>query len=282
MNKILLPTDYSEASVKAIEYASMLFKNNPVEINVIHAYRLSKSGLASLRKSYKETRDFRKTESAAKEDMRNLLRSLRKNHESDPHLFRAYVTAQSLPDGMKQSVLELNGDLIVMATTGATGLKEIFLGSNAVKVIKKIDFCPLLLVPANYEYQPVKKILFVNDFRRNFELEELTPLLAMARLTHAGVILLYVNEGEEFTQEQERNRKNLLEMFSGVEVEEKQMPMDDFLTDIIEEYSKKEEVNMLAMIRNKHSNLEDLLREPVVKKIAFHSTIPFLVMPEVV
>ncbi|THD69837.1 universal stress protein [Robertkochia marina] len=282
MNKILLPTDYSEVSVKAIDYASKLFGDYGCEFNVVHSFLLSRSGLSRLRKRYKDTKDFRKSEAAAKDEMRKLLRSLLESHKNDPHVYRAYVTAQRIPDSIKQSVLELQCDMVVMATTGASGLKEVFLGSNAVKVIKKIDFCPLLLVPAGYEYVPVKKILFVNDFRRNFEIEELTPLRAMARVTGAKVVLLYVNDGEPFTPIQEGNRVKLLEMFSGIEVEEQQMPMDNFLTDIIEEYSENHGVNMLAMIRNKHHPVYRLLREPVVKRIAFSSAIPFLVMPEVV
>ena len=281
MNKILLPTDYSETSVKAIEYASKLFQDNPCEFNVVHSYQLARSGLSRLRKRYTETSVYRKSESAARSEMRKLLKTLEEVHKDDPHLYRAFVTAQRMPDSIKQSLLELQCDMIIMATTGASGLKEIFLGSNAVKVIKKINFCPILLVPANYEYVPVEKILFVNDFRRNFEAEELTPLRAMARLTKARVVLLYVNDGEAFTADQERNREIFLELFSGIPVEEQQMPMDNFIADIIEDYSNHHGVNMLAMIRNKHSTIYQMLREPVVKRIAFRSDIPFLVMPEI-
>lgn len=281
MNKILLPTDYSEVSLGAIAYASELFGDNPCEFMIVHAYELSRSGLASLRKRYKETREYRKTEAVAREEMRELLRKLVKIHEADPHLYKAFLTARGIPGGILKSVRELQADMVVMATTGASGLKEVFLGSNAVHMIKRLDDCPILLVPAGFTFEPVKNILFVNDFRRNFEPEEIRPLLAMARLTNSGVIVLYVNNGEEFTEEQEYNRKVFLELMSGVKVEEEQMPLDGFLVDIIEDYSKSRNANMLAMIRNKHSNLYKLLREPVVKKIAFKTNIPFLVMPEV-
>ena len=282
MNKILLPTDYSESSLMAIEYASQLFHEHACEFYIIHAYRLSRSGLAIMRKQYTETKEYRKSETVARDDMRKLLNELMKKHEADPHVYRAFVTAQSLLDGIRQSVLELQGDLVVMATTGATGLKEVFLGSNSVKVIKKLDSCPVLLVPAGYTYTPVKKILFVNDFRRHFEAEEVMALRSMAVMTQASIVLLYVNDGEEFSDTQLKNREDLLRLFDGILIEEQQMPMDRFLSDIIEDYTANDEVNMLAMIKNKHSNLDNLLREPVVNKIAFHSSIPFLVMPEVV
>lgn len=281
MNKILLPTDYSDVAVDAIEYASALFDDNPCEFLVVHSYQLSRSGLSSLRKRYTETKEYRKTESAAREEMRELLKKLNEKHESDPHLYRGFVTARGMPAGILNSVRELQADMVVMATTGASGLKEVFLGSNAVHMIKKLKDCPILLVPAGFEYQPVKNILFVNDFRRNFEPEELRPLNAMARLTNSGVVVLYVNNGEPFSETQKHNREVFMELMSGIRIEEEQMPMDGFLTDIIEDYSRSRNANMLAMIRNKHANLYQLLREPVVKKIAFKTNIPFLVMPEV-
>lgn len=281
MNKILLPTDYSEISLEAIEYASALFDDNPCAFMVVHSYELSKSGLSSLRKRYKETRDYRKTESTAREEMRELLKKLDKKHESDPHTYRGFITARGLPTGILNSVRELQADMVVMATTGASGFKEVFLGSNAVSMIKRLNDCPMLLVPAGFTYQPVKNILFVNDFRRNFEPEELRPLIAMARLTQSGIVVLYVNNGEPFSEAQKRNREVFMELMSGFRIEEEQMPMDGFMVDIIEDYSKSRNANMLAMIRNKHSNLYKLLREPVVKKIAFKTSIPFLVMPEV-
>ena len=47
----------------------------------------------------------------------------------------------------------------------------------------------------------------------------------------------------------------------------------------IQEYLKEEGVGMLIMIRNEHHFVEEWLREPVVKKIAFHTKIPMLVLP---
>lgn len=281
MNKILLPTDYSDVSIGAIEYASALFDDNACHFMVVHSYELSKSGLASLRKHYKETKEYRKSESVAREEMQELLKKLKKKHEDDPHLYKGYITARGLPTGILNSVRELQADMVVMATTGASGLKEVFLGSNAVHMIKRLKDCPMLLVPSGFEYQPVKNILFVNDFRRNFEPEELRPLIAMARLTNSGVVVLYVNNGEPFTETQKYNREVFMKLMEGIRIEEEQMPMDGFLADIIEDYSKSRNANMLAMIRNRHSNLYQLLNEPVVKKIAFKTSIPFLVMPEV-
>lgn len=282
MNKILLPTDYSPASLNAMEYASALFDDHTSEFDMLNVYQVSKSGLSALRKRMKETKEFRKTDEAAKNDMREFLNEVIEKHEDDPHVYRGFVTSQSLGDAIGKSVMQLGSDLIVMGTTGASGMKEVFMGSNTVKVVKHVDFCPVLAVPENCTYKPVKQILFVNDFKRNFEPEEIIPLRSMAKMTGAKVILMYINDGNAFDEVQEKNRKELLKLLSGIAVEEQQLPMDTFLTDIIREYSEQGGIQMLAMIKNKHGFLDALLREPVISKVAFKIDIPFLIMPEVV
>ena len=48
------------------------------------------------------------------------------------------------------------------------------------------------------------------------------------------------------------------------------------INDFIEELG----VDVLAMVNYRHSFIEKILREPVIKKIGFKTKIPFLVIPE--
>ncbi|MGB5379321.1 hypothetical protein [Muriicola sp.] len=47
----------------------------------------------------------------------------------------------------------------------------------------------------------------------------------------------------------------------------------------INSFKAKSTVNLLVMIQNKHTFIERLFIEPVIKKIGFHVTIPFMVLP---
>ncbi|MBT8321127.1 MAG: hypothetical protein KJO90_05600, partial [Eudoraea sp.] len=49
----------------------------------------------------------------------------------------------------------------------------------------------------------------------------------------------------------------------------------------IQEWSREEHMGMIAMINCRHGFFSNLLREPVVKRIAFHADVPFLVLPEI-
>lgn len=50
-------------------------------------------------------------------------------------------------------------DLIVMGTHGASGFREMFIGTNAYKVIKYAT-CPVLIIPTKKKYKQFKNIVF--------------------------------------------------------------------------------------------------------------------------
>ena len=51
---------------------------------------------------------------------------------------------------------------------------------------------------------------------------------------------------------------------------------DEAIKDFIDELN----INILVMINYKHSFIESLVKEPVIKKLGFQPTIPFLVIPD--
>ena len=45
-------------------------------------------------------------------------------------------------------------------------------------------------------------------------------------------------------------------------------------------FSKELDIHLLAMLHYQHSYMERMTREPIVKRTAFHTQIPLLVIPE--
>ena len=56
-------------------------------------------------------------------------------------------------------------DYLVMGTKGASGIKEVFMGSNTVSVIKNVN-CPVICIPENVTYKVPKKIAFAADYKK--------------------------------------------------------------------------------------------------------------------
>ncbi len=47
----------------------------------------------------------------------------------------------------------------------------------------------------------------------------------------------------------------------------------------IKKFQEKKVIHLLVMVQNKHTLPVRLVIEPVIKKIAFHITIPFMISP---
>ena len=59
--------------------------------------------------------------------------------EDPKHKFNTLIRVSTLTNAIRQVVFDKDIDFIVMGTKGATGLKEVFMGSNAYKIIKNIN-----------------------------------------------------------------------------------------------------------------------------------------------
>jgi hypothetical protein len=58
------------------------------------------------------------------------------------------------------------------------------------------------------------------------------------------------------------------------------MPKYDKKTKEIIDFVEELDINILAMVNYKHSFIEKIINEPVIKKIGFNPKVPFLVIPE--
>ena len=57
------------------------------------------------------------------------------------------------------------------------------------------------------------------------------------------------------------------------------MPENEIIN-AINTFQIKTRINLLVMVQNKHTFFERLFIEPVIKKIGFHITTPFMVIPQ--
>lgn len=170
--------------------------------------------------------------------------------------------------------------MLIMGTQGATGAKEVFMGSNTVKAIKAIRNRPVIAVPENYDFKALKNIVFPTDFMRPYERFELKPLVELASLWTTKILVFQV--GQEFLMNdiQIANRELLSERLEEIAHDFFDVEFKTGVVDAIGQFAKEQDADMVSLVHYEHTFMEKLIREPVVKKVAFHSKVPFLVLPE--
>lgn len=278
MKNILLPTDFSDNSWNAIQYAIQLYKDEECTFHLFNAYTpiiyhveyvLINPAQFGLGDAVRDT---------AMERLNMLITNISKKFNDNPnHKFETIARFDALIPGIKELIDERHIDLVVMGTKGATGAKEVLFGSNTVQVFKNIK-CPIFAIPSDFEYEAPQEILFPTDLEIEFQKTQLNLVVEIAEAHHARINAMHVSTGYDLTLEQEKHKLQLEEMFTSTAY-----LFHDFeimeISDAINEFQVKHKINMLVMINNKHSIFENLFFKNTISQIGFHLNIPFLVIP---
>ncbi|MGJ8716304.1 universal stress protein [Maribacter stanieri] len=277
MTRILLPTDFSENSLTAIRYGLTLYKDLKCSFFLLNSYMPPVYHTEYLMGSPAQIGLGDIVQQNSQDNLENLKKKLEKEFENPLHTFTTHSALNVLSSEVARTVEAEGIDVIIMGTQGATGAKEILLGTNTVHVIKNSK-CPVLVIPSGFEYEVPEQILFPNDFEVSLNKESLASLLKIVNSHVSQVNVMHVYTGNELTIVQKKNKEQLANVLSenGFFHEVKS---NEIIT-AINEFQIKQKINLLVMVQNKHTFLERLFIEPVIKKIGFHVTVPFLVIPQ--
>lgn len=143
MKTILVPTDFSPHSEKALEMALKLAKLSGGSIHLLHCYQLHPGGVSPYGIMVPVEFDEKIREAAAE-----ALAAVEKQLEGEGVEVKAHITPSYPAEAVSELAAEIEADLIVMGTRGATGLQHILLGSVAERTLRMAP-CPVLTVKAS-------------------------------------------------------------------------------------------------------------------------------------
>jgi nucleotide-binding universal stress UspA family protein len=271
---ILIPTDFSDNAWNATVYALRLYSDEVCTFYFLNSWSVSNSAFGDYVVSGSEDSI---TDNAFLEMTE--LKEMAENADSNAnHSFEIILSKEYLHDAIEFAVKQHEIDLVVMGTKGVTGAKEIFFGSNTVDIIKKMKLCPILVIPDEFEYVKPKQVAFPTDYNR-FYGDELLPIKRLADVHDSKIRILHISEEKNLSKTQDYNLSMLKVYLENhphsfhwmVDYAQKTEEINDFIEEL--------DINILAMINYKHNFLENILNEPVIKKIGYHPIIPFLVVP---
>jgi nucleotide-binding universal stress UspA family protein len=279
MRKILVPTDFSANALNALEYAIALFKYEISEFFIMHAYRddIYAKELNVTRDTLNDVTNM--VANKSKEQLDIILAHVNKMSPNPRHTYNVVSSNNILVDEADKIVDTENIDIIVMGTRGFTNDRNIAFGSHTLQVFKYVQ-CPVLVIPENYKYKKPKHILFPTNYLIPYKRRELKLLCEMACPYRALIDMLYISSSGVLSVRQKDNRnfiktelrKNELNFKT---VKSKNIPVT------INNYVEDNNIDMLVMVNNKHTVLEDLIVQSTIDKMSLFLNIPFLVLQNV-
>jgi nucleotide-binding universal stress UspA family protein len=277
MKKILLPTDFSENAWNALIYALQLYKNETCNFVLLNTYTPIIYQVEHLQASTHQLRVMEAVKETSKKQLDALLKKIESKFSNSNHKFTTISAFNTLPAEIDHLYEGGVMDLIIMGTKGASGLKEVLLGSNTVQVLNHAK-CPIIAIPSNFEYEKPHDILFPTDYEISYKKKHLKPLIDIATTHHARLNVMHVFNEKTLTDKQKTNRATLESKLKKTgplfhDIKSQNIP------EAIAQFQLKTPINLLVMINNKRSFFENLFFKPTINQIGFHLHIPFLVIP---
>lgn len=137
LSNILVPLDFSEMSLKALRYAVPFAKQFNAKITLVHVVELM---AYTPELPYPPALPLDQTEEVKAE-----LEKIREANVPAGIPVDVVVRHDFAADAVIDVASRMNADLIITATHGRTGLKHVFLGSVAEKIVRHAP-CPVLVV----------------------------------------------------------------------------------------------------------------------------------------
>lgn len=194
MKKILVPTDFSAPAAQALQFAVDAAKASKGSIHLMHVVDLPLIN------------DLTPTIYVDDGIVKDSVAKAEKSFEKFIEKYKGVVITTSVEYGNPSMAIlklieELKIDLVVMGTSGASGLKEIFVGSNTEKIVRGAKV-PVISIPKGSKVSSIKSIVFPNSLRE--ENEELTMAVkALQNFFKAKLYLVYVNTPALFKRDHE-------------------------------------------------------------------------------
>ncbi|MCR9228135.1 MAG: universal stress protein [Flavobacteriaceae bacterium] len=277
MKNILVPTDFSQNSIRALKYAQVLFSS--LECNFYLLY------VGTLLDTKKDAQNFEETDGTAintKHGLTELVKELRRHSTEADHFFFPLHEYGFFVPMIKKHLEENNIDLIVMGTKGASGLKEKVVGTNAGDVITKVQ-CNTLVVPPQVDLSKPREIAFPTDYNIFYSLKILRPMEEVVKLGKAKLrVMNALKNGGDLNEEQKKNKEYLMdfmeEAFPGTH--SFHTITNQSVKAAIQCFVESREVDMMVMVAKNLNFIQHILFDSMVEQISFHTKVPFYAIHE--
>ncbi|WP_431472360.1 universal stress protein [Nonlabens sp. SCSIO 43208] len=268
MKKIIVPTDFSIQAENALRIAADMARENDGEVYLLHQLdlplHLANNGSSNL----PEAVFFMKL---AKEKFDNLMKA----DFLDGVTVHGDVATGAAFSGIMDTVKRHNADIIVMGSHGADGVKNLFIGSNAEKVVRNSEI-PVLIVKDRKERLDVNEFVFATDLDPN-STSALKEADNFARQTNCQLHLLYVNTPGNFLSTRDASAK-MQEYLKNVNVEPKDYTIynDQSVEEGVFNFSKDIKADVIGMATHGRRGLSHFFNGSVSEDVVNHSSLPVI------
>lgn len=274
MKTILVPTDFSKNALQALNYAIALAKIEKATIILVNAWQIVyPASDIEISKEFTK-KQLKEAHLSAFAQLKALSLKVKASHVPCNFFDKQGTLIKVILDLIEKHDI----DLIVMGTKGARGLKELFLGTNTVQIMQKVN-CPIIIVPKGSTFKGLKRIVYATNYQKS-DIIALSQVVALARVLNAEITLLHVAD-EHYSPEE---AESILNLFA--EKVRNKLHYEHITYHILhgndakkqlDEYVTRKRADLVVISAPERKLLDHWFSRNIVKIMAYHTKMPLMV-----
>jgi nucleotide-binding universal stress UspA family protein len=253
----------------ALELAASIAKKNDARLFIMHIIQIPTYETNTSIESYEDVAEGLFIMKMVKQKFEELMKK--------PYLEEVNVIEliqfDSVYESISRQAAEQEIDMIIMGSHGASGAKELVIGSNAERIIRTSPI-PVLTVKTRFtEFNP-QKIVFASNFYGE-SADNFYQVKRFADMFGSKIHLLKVNTPNQF--ETTKFSEKLIEDFvkeTGLSNYDYAIYNDENVEDGIHHYCNKIDADLIAMETHGRTGIAHFLAGSVTEGVANHTELP--------
>jgi len=279
MKNILVPTDFSATAQNAARYALQLAGQlGAAKVILYNAYQapLMIDPMVPAVQLLDEEQ-LRKSSQEALDKFKLLLTPF-----CPPNcVLETFCEYALLNNGLDSACITNDASLIVMGITGGGLLEEKLIGSNTVSVSKHSK-TPVIIVPRNTQFAPVKSVMLLSDFDKADKTIPLKPLQRIVEETKAKLLVFNMEEPPDedafmYPSKMMGESYAVHTLLQDLHPEYHFSPNKNYV-EAVNNFALEHQIDLIITIPKKHSFFESLFSTSHTTKLAFHTHVPLMVV----
>jgi len=280
MDCILVPTDFSDYAKNALNYAVELARKTGAELLIHHCF-VPPAAPGGNYLAYKKLLEVE--EQTSQREMTAFVEHLKgETYEDGTHLNVKTLITKGTPVEEISEVAKTEGvALVVMGTLGASGIEEVFLGSNTASVIQEVR-CPVMAVPEKATFSGFQSMVYASV--QDAEDEHVLALLSdLSELFGGNVEYLHISKDVVKFMDEKKQLEALEKKYENLPFDKIKFKLvirddEDTTEEALMQHLKQKRADLLVMLTHRRNFFQRLFHRSLTQKMAYHSEVPLLIL----
>jgi len=271
MKSILVPTDFSPCANNAMKYALQIAQQTGASITVVYVIYPNEGVDNNMYDAFFIDNYRQERLEGMREWVQKFTRTARQKEVEIQLECRI-----GFPVGtICHLATEQHFSLIVMGTTGSSGLRGMLLGTVSAGVLSSSKV-PVFVVPPKAVFHTTSRYAFATDFQMPVSKSSLQVMRELLYLQHTGLNIVHVSS--EAGKPRDRKQEKELSEKLGTIPHDFHYLHDQNVVQAIHNFLESTDCNGLVTVAHHHSLAHKLFTKSVSGALAHHTKVPVLVL----